>query len=80
MLYSRFFKSLKPPLYVGLEVDTQQLNVPTNNVAYMIHCINRTYMVLSYFSLLKSFIKDTTSHDIKTLGDAHGVLQKKYPN
>jgi len=46
----------------------------------MIHCINRTYMVLSYFSLLKSFIKDTTSHDIKTLGDAHGVLQKKYPN
>ena len=33
-----------------------------------------------YFSLLKSFIKDTTSHDIKTLGDAHGVLQKKYPN
>ena len=52
MLYSRFFKSLKPPLYVGLEVDTQQLNVPKHNVAYMIYCVNRTYIVLSYFSTL----------------------------
>ena len=33
MLYSRFFKSLKPPLYVGLEVDTQQLNVPKISIS-----------------------------------------------
>ena len=29
-------------LYVGLEVDTQQLNVPKFNVAYKIHVVNRT--------------------------------------
>ena len=33
MLYSRFFISLKPPLYVGLEVDTQQLNVPKISIS-----------------------------------------------
>ena len=42
MMYSRFFKSLKPPLYVGLEVDTQQLNVPKFNAAYKYTCVNRT--------------------------------------
>ena len=42
MLYSRFFISLKPPLYVGLEVDTQQLNIPKINVAYKYTCVNRT--------------------------------------
>ena len=40
MLYSRFFISLKPPLYVGLEVDTQQLNVPKVNVAYKYTYVN----------------------------------------
>ena len=28
-----FFHSLKPPLYVGLEVDTQQLNVPKISIS-----------------------------------------------
>ena len=49
MLYSRFFKSLKPPLYVGLEVDTQQLNVPNRNITFSKFKNNRTYIVLSYF-------------------------------
>ena len=52
MLYSRFFISLKPPLYVGLEVDTQQLNVPNRNITLSKLKINRTYIVLSYFSTL----------------------------
>ena len=33
-----------------LEVDTQQLNVPKYNVAYMIHCVNQTYTVLPCYS------------------------------
>jgi len=33
-----------------LDVDTQQLNVPKHNAAYMIYCVNRTYIILPCFS------------------------------
>ena len=34
-----------------LEVDTQQLNVPKHNAAYMIYCVNRTheFFILFFF-------------------------------
>jgi len=37
-----FFIIIKPPLYVELEVDTQQLNDPKINVAYKYTGVNRT--------------------------------------
>ena len=35
-----------------LEVDTQQLNVPNRNITLSLVKINRTYIVLSYFSTI----------------------------
>ena len=46
MLYLRFFNYLKPPLYIGLEVDTQQLNVPNCNITLSQVKINRTIIYL----------------------------------
>ena len=41
-----FFHSLKHPLFVGLEVDPQQLNVPKHNVTHIFTCLNRTITFL----------------------------------